>query len=450
MIRPAISFFTATAIIIHLAPNGEDQPNCGASSHKCKTVDYALNQTEHNNITLVFETSTTESLKYNLRKQLHRNESIFLRFTKDDPKGVNPTIYGQNIPFVGERVKGDVRIEVDSIDLHNVFLLNVSNTDSFIFINITASSIYLNRSNFTSVKQAGGLFVKFNRCTLKSPAIIEGKEIIIDKYFWLDIELKENSNESNVTITDTTISGGRFHIENVRSFEVSKCRIENNIPTVPDGLFKIYFFDSPFTRTSKYHNLAKLFPTLSNENRITNSTLLVIFISAEAIFKLETVKEFVFVDSSIQQTMAVTFFYLIKVNGVVQDTKLMNNLFFRQLIKGEETDVDFSHISIQNFRPADQLSLIDLSEGAVRITNFTIASMQSIDRVLQLKETQCEVDGLNIMESTIVKAIIFLLQLPPYILPQTDNMTNTKLSNLTICKVECGWHILTVDFEIKL
>ena len=103
------SFFFISAtniIIIHLSPNGEDQPSCGTLAQKCRTIDHALNQTKHRNITVVFQASSTESLKYNLTKPLHRNdESVFLRFTKDDQKGINPTIYGRNISFVSE-IKG--------------------------------------------------------------------------------------------------------------------------------------------------------------------------------------------------------------------------------------------------------------------------------------------------------------------------------------------------------
>ena len=110
--------------------------------------------------------------------------------------------------------------------------------------------------------------------------------------------MKENPKESEITITDTKITGGRFQIKNVRHFHVSKCRIENNIPLV--GLIEIYY-DNPIWILGRSRvttlNLAKIFPDLPEENRLTNSTLYAIYMSAKAIFELESIKRFVFVDT---------------------------------------------------------------------------------------------------------------------------------------------------------
>ena len=435
-------FISATAITIHLSPDGEDRPNCGASlSQKCQTIDYVLSQTEHNNITFVFETSTVDSLKYNITQALQRiNEKVSLRFMKDDDKGRNPTIYGGNVAFIGDR-KREVRIEIESIDLHNVFLLNVSNTVSLITINITASSIYIDQSNFISVKQAKRLFTKLHRCTLTSPAIIEADELVVDKYFWLDIEMKSDANESEISITDTKISGGRFHIKNVQSFEVSKCRIENNIPVVPDGSITIFYITKNiYYRETGTFNLAKLFPNLTEENRNTTSIPNSIFISAKQIFNLKNVKKFNFVDCNIQRIIAVKFFHAKNVNGVIQDTTLMDNLIIQRLMEGENIKMNFSHINIGNFPPSNELRIIDVSDRAVRLTNFSIVSMQRIHYVLRLAETQCEVNGLNI-NNTIGYGMFILYQ--PRRQPWRQSFIS-KFSNVTIRKVECGNHILEV------
>ena len=207
----------------HISSNGQDQSDCGDLIKKCKTVDYALNKTKSNNITLVFQTSATESLKYNWTKPLNGTNSI--RFFKDNPEGRNPTIYGNNQPLIR---RGEVDIIIDSINLHEVSLIDSVHSDSKISLTINRSSIYLTRSNFVSIKHAKKVQISFENSLLKSLFIIEGDKMFIDKYFWLDVE--RNDNTSHIVISKTKISGGRFQVKNVRLFHLTECLIKNNTP----------------------------------------------------------------------------------------------------------------------------------------------------------------------------------------------------------------------------
>ena len=138
---------------IHLSPKGEDKPDCGITTKKCQTIDYAINRTDKD-LTLVFKTSSTESLKYNLTKSLtKRNWSISLHFVKDDPQGLNPQIYGNNQSFIGDHNK-EVEITFNSIGLRDVNLVDVNDNPANVTINIIGASIYLSRSNFISLKHA--------------------------------------------------------------------------------------------------------------------------------------------------------------------------------------------------------------------------------------------------------------------------------------------------------
>ena len=111
---------TVGAVTIHVSPKGQDLPNCGASTQKCQTIDFILNQTD-NDLTLVFETSSTESLKYNLTKSLgKRNGSISVHFVKDDQQGMNPKIYGNHQSFIKDGNE-EVKITINSIDLHDFY-----------------------------------------------------------------------------------------------------------------------------------------------------------------------------------------------------------------------------------------------------------------------------------------------------------------------------------------
>ena len=130
--------------LIHLSPYGEDHSECGNSTLKCKTIDYALNHTDHENITLIFESSSKESLNYTLTKPLHlKGESIALYFHKDDDKGINPTIHGDGKPFIQETKNKRVEIFIESVDFHQLFLISMENSHSKISISIHNSSVYL-------------------------------------------------------------------------------------------------------------------------------------------------------------------------------------------------------------------------------------------------------------------------------------------------------------------
>lgn len=162
-----LSFISGSVNFTYISSNGQDQLNCGTLIRKCKTIDYALNQTQSNEITLVFETSTTESLKYNLTKSIEGMN--FIRFFKDSPAGKNPTIQGNNQPFIR---KGVVDIKINSINLHEVSLIDSAKSASEISLSINGSSIQISRSNFISVKQVKQVQIRLENCSLKSPFII--------------------------------------------------------------------------------------------------------------------------------------------------------------------------------------------------------------------------------------------------------------------------------------
>ena len=154
----------------------------------------------------MFETSTTEHLKYNLTKSLtKRNWTISLHFVKDDPQGMSPKIYGNNQPFIGDDNE-EIEITINSIDLHDVNLVVMNRPLANVIINIIGASIYLSRSNFITLKQSMEAYIILQNCSLRSPYIIEGNTVFIDRYFWLDVEMNENSTKSLIMITNSTIS----------------------------------------------------------------------------------------------------------------------------------------------------------------------------------------------------------------------------------------------------
>ena len=63
---------------------------------------------------------------------------------------MNPKIYGNSQPFIGD-VNGEVDITINSIDLHDVNLLEMKDNPANVTIDIIGASIYLSRSIFISL-----------------------------------------------------------------------------------------------------------------------------------------------------------------------------------------------------------------------------------------------------------------------------------------------------------
>ena len=173
--------------------------------------------------------------------------------TKDNQHGINPTIYGRADDwFIDNRI-GDISVTIDSVDLHEVLLMVMTNKKAKIVIEITNSSIFLQRPQvLTKVSQKvfsheektkpflhlqdhqSSLNIKIQKCVLKSPYIIEKahdlKEhnLYVDTTSWLNVKLSKGHQPlaSHIEIVETVISGGSFSIENVQTFHMSKCWFE--------------------------------------------------------------------------------------------------------------------------------------------------------------------------------------------------------------------------------
>ena len=122
--------FSGDGATIHLSPTGQDEPGCGKSAFKCKTIDYVLDKNTQNNRTLILESSTTEILVYHLNKSFEnrgRNDQFSLRLIKDNKHGINPKINGLlQRPFIdGVFKERRISIVIDSIDLYQVFLIQL-------------------------------------------------------------------------------------------------------------------------------------------------------------------------------------------------------------------------------------------------------------------------------------------------------------------------------------
>ena len=109
---------------------------------------------------------------------------------KSNKAGLNPIIHGNNEFFTVNPGNRDMSIIIDSIDFHEVSLAKIENVDVNVSINIVSSSIYNRLSNFVWLKQISQVFIKIQECELKSPYTIEGDTVVIDKFFWLSVEMK--------------------------------------------------------------------------------------------------------------------------------------------------------------------------------------------------------------------------------------------------------------------
>ena len=218
-------------------------------------------------------------------------------------------------------------IIIDSIDFHEVSLAKIENVDVNVSINIVSSSIYNRLSNFVWLKQISQVFIKIQECELKSPYTIEGDTVVIDKFFWLSVEMKMYSKKSHVEITETKISGGRFQITDVGSFKMSKCRIEDNIPKISAQVEIDY---RSVSRENDYCNpkinFAKIFPDLQGESRNVGSRSLVTW-TPQSILSLKNIKNFIIGNCTIKQTIAERIIDVDNVSATISSVNFLKNYY---------------------------------------------------------------------------------------------------------------------------
>ncbi|XP_066926100.1 uncharacterized protein [Clytia hemisphaerica] len=387
---------------IHLSPNGVDEPECGDILHKCQTIEYGFNQTDHiNDISLVFETSPVESLQYRFTNQLqiNNNKSVILSLIKDDPKGADPIIYGNNHSFIGVR-QGEIEISIDSIDLYNVMLLDSKENHASVVINIRASSIYINQSNFISLKQAKKAFITIEHCNLKSPFIIEGQQIIIDKYQWLDVVMNEDSNnQSQIMITDTKISGGRFQIKNVQSFHVKNCRIDDNIPRIPTEFV---------VQSSQFYEFKARFPEFQNDSRDTINTTILEAIIPHSLIDLQNTRDVLIENCTFQRLVVKRMIKTEKVSGSIKNIHFHHNLDFYKIIESRESNIKLTGIQVEAFFMALNCIPFDFTDSTGTLENISLSSNEKLHSIFQSKRSFIYMNNFTITDVQ-VSTVMFML-----------------------------------------
>ena len=134
---------------------------------------------------------------------------------------------------------------------------------------------------------------------------MEGDKLFIDKYFWLDVEMKNNS--SRIAISKTEINGGRIQVKNVRSFLLTECVFEKNVPKIAEYVaidttekIKDNAFDFGFGRkTFANVNFTDFFPDLQGEKLV--EVLPTEVILPAAVIKLEYIEDFNIQDFGVRQ-----------------------------------------------------------------------------------------------------------------------------------------------------
>ena len=196
-------------------------------------MDYVFNQTDHQNLILVFETSPTESLQYDLNSKPFegKNGQVWLRLTKDTDHGINPTINGLDNHLLVESLR-DISIIIHSIDLNQVQLFQIDNYygEESIRVEITNANIHF-KQIVNSLKtffiyffgKADKLSIKFYKCLLISkPEDLS----TISQHFWLSIP-SFLDERAVIDITETRILGGIFKIWNVATVNISNCLMQH-------------------------------------------------------------------------------------------------------------------------------------------------------------------------------------------------------------------------------
>ena len=305
---------------------GKDTSKCGSSTNKCKTLDYALNSTTCLNINVVFETSMNKSLEYRLSKHEKIKNDIIFHFHKDKAEGENPTIYGNQQLFIEATGEGKtIDIVIHSIDLQGFSLLKVENHQKKVHIDVKNSSI-VNPLDFIAVLPGTkNLQLTIQRCSLRSSWVVKKEKSIIFEYFWLNIWLENDGIENTeVEITDTKISGGRFRFKNVQSFNMTNCEFENNVLRIKEV---VDLAESKIELDGK--DIAIFFPLLIEEPRTVNSQLK---LSASDVMQLENVARYVILNCKVRKNIMNLFLSSINSVGCMFDIQFHQNLLSKGIV----------------------------------------------------------------------------------------------------------------------
>ena len=143
---------------VYISSNARDVGNCGVENNKCQTIDHALNQLKNSTkIRLILENSHEKSLVYPA-EGLSRssNDHFQLRILKANQEESNPVISGNDGSFI--RALGPIDLFVDSVDFHDVSLINATwfvNQQSSISLTIQNSLIQMKlRKYFIMLNQS--------------------------------------------------------------------------------------------------------------------------------------------------------------------------------------------------------------------------------------------------------------------------------------------------------
>ena len=251
----------------------------------------------------------------------------------------------------------------------------------------------------------------------------------MDKYFWLDVEMKENSNQSRIAIIETNISGGRFGIQNLKSFQVSKCHIGNNIPKVRN-LVKmdwstIYAEDNwnPYLKL----NFTEVFPNLSGENLHMDTSMSLDSVMPFSIIKLENIENFRLDNSTFRLILTVRLLYLTKVNGNIQSADFQQLHFFSTGLYFKESNVNVSIINVSKSNGHGRGMIFATDVSKLALIDLNLISNKGIFDIFSLTKTSIWINRLNITYMELIRRI-FLLMTPK----------RTTLTNLEFVSVRGG------------
>ena len=365
---------------------GKDDPHCrNSTQNKCKTIDYALSQAKGDNITLVFQSSPIQSLNYTLTSRFPRkdNKSLILCLLKDNPHGMNPSIYGNAQPFI-HNWKGDLTVLIKAVNMVNISLLSISAAEGEISISITNSSIHMSHSNFISVHEGNDLSINFQDCLLTSPYSYKGNEIIIDEYSWLKVEINTNSI-SKISINETKVRGGHFHFKNIASLRILKCSIHNNIPTVACELY-VDLKSVGIYRLFPV-NFMQLYPKLLG--RIVTLTPQPVVLITESVFNLENVDDFVFENCTVEQTISKRILLMSKVNkGKIHNLHFIRNIHFLQATEAAQSTIQYTEVKVQGSLTGSLSSgmIKGSKKSTITIKDLTIIKSKFGDTVFHIIE----------------------------------------------------------------
>ena len=207
-------FSEISPLNIHFSPQGHDDTNCGTIHEKCQSIEYGFNKAMENNVTIVLETSTIESLVYNLSKSLKsNNESVHLRIEKENKKGLNPTISGNQYQLI--QLKRAFHIELDSVDLKEISFVNEHNVTSKSSLSIKNSSIFTKLSPLIYLDRVSSdISIEIENCVLRSST----------NQKWLHIR---GGSISNIRISNTVLEGGKVYADNIKSLQLKAVSVQN-------------------------------------------------------------------------------------------------------------------------------------------------------------------------------------------------------------------------------